>query len=84
MGQGGGDNGREGQEGEDMCILTADLGFPGGSDGQCRRPGFDPCLRKILWRREWLPTPEFLPGLFQGLGASWAYSPWDCKRVGHD
>ena len=24
--------------------------------------GFDPWVRKIPWRREWLPTPVFLPG----------------------
>ena len=29
---------------------------------QCRRPGFDPWVGKIPWRREWLPTPGFLPG----------------------
>ena len=29
---------------------------------QCQRPGFDPWIRKILWRREWIPTPVFLPG----------------------
>ena len=29
---------------------------------QCRRPRFDPWVRKIPWRREWLPTPVFLPG----------------------
>ena len=32
---------------------------------QCRsfkRCGFDPWVRKIPWRREWLPTPVFLPG----------------------
>ena len=29
---------------------------------QCGRPGFDPWVRKILWRREWLPTPVFLTG----------------------
>ena len=28
----------------------------------CRRPGFDPWIRKIPWRREWLPTPAVLPG----------------------
>ena len=28
---------------------------------QCRRPGFDPWVRKISWRREWQPTPVFLP-----------------------
>ena len=31
-----------------------------------RRPGFDPWVGKILWRREWLPTPEFLPGESHG------------------
>ena len=34
---------------------------PGGSDGK-----FDPWVRKILWRREWQPTPVFLPGEFHG------------------
>ena len=29
---------------------------------QCQRPGFDPWIRKILWRREWIPIPVFLPG----------------------
>ena len=24
---------------------------------QCRRPGFDVWVRKILWRRKWQPTP---------------------------
>ena len=33
---------------------------------QCRRPGFDPWVRKIPWRREWLPTPVFLPEEFHG------------------
>ena len=27
-----------------------------------RRPRFDPWVRKIPWRRKWLPTPVFLPG----------------------
>ena len=41
-------------------------GIPGGSDGkestcQCRRPRFNPWVGKILWRREWLPTPVFTP-----------------------
>ena len=34
-----------------------------GSDGKesaCRRPGFNPWVRKIPYRREWLPTPVFL------------------------
>ena len=45
-------------------ILSFD--FSGGSDGkrnllQCRRPRFDPWVGKIPWRREWQPTPVFLP-----------------------
>ena len=26
---------------------------------QCRRPGIDPWVRKIPWRREWLSTPVY-------------------------
>ena len=44
------------------------LGFPGFSAKepacQCRRQkrhGFHPWVRKIPWRREWQPTPVFLP-----------------------
>ena len=44
-------------------------GFLGGASGkesacQCwrhKRCGFDPWVGKILWRRAWQPTPEFLP-----------------------
>ena len=32
-----------------------------------RRPGFYPWVGKIPWRREWQPTPVFLPGEFHGL-----------------
>ena len=28
---------------------------------------FSPWVRKTPWRREWLPTPVFLPGEFHGL-----------------
>ena len=31
---------------------------------QCRRPGFNPWVKKIPWRRKWQPTPVFLPGKF--------------------
>ena len=37
---------------------------------QCRRPGFDPWVGKIPWRRERLTTPVCWPGEFHGL-----YSP---------
>ena len=31
-----------------------------------RRPGFNPWVRKIPWRRAWEPTSVFLPGEFHG------------------
>ena len=33
---------------------------------QCKRPEFNPWVRKILWRREWQPTTVFLPGELHG------------------
>ena len=29
---------------------------------QCKRCGLDPWVGKIPWKREWQPTPVFLPG----------------------
>ena len=46
----------------------------------------DPWFRKIPWRREWLPTPAFLPGEFHGERSLVGYSPWGHKeldRIGH-
>ena len=34
---------------------------------QCGRPGFDPWVGKIPWRRAWQPTPGIWPGEFHGL-----------------
>ena len=42
----------------------------------CGRPGFDPWVGKIPWRRERLPTPVFWPGESHGL-----YSPWGRKEL---
>ena len=63
--------------------------FPGVSDSksvclQCGRPGFSPWVRKISWRRKWQSTPVFLPGKSHGQRSLVGYSPWGCKRVGHD
>ena len=41
---------------------------------QCRRPGFNPWVRKIPWRREWQPTPVFLPGEYHGQRSLTGYS----------
>ena len=37
--------------------------------------GFDPWVRKILWRRAWQPTPVFLPGESHGQRSLAGYSP---------
>ena len=63
--------------------------FPGGSDGKsiclrCRRPGFNPWVRKIPWRREWQPTPVFLPEEFHGHRCLVGYSPWGYKESDTD
>ena len=39
-------------------------------------PGFDPWVRKIRWRREWLPTPVILPGKSHGQRSLAGYIPW--------
>ena len=36
-------------------------------------------VRKIPWRREWLPILVFLPGEFHGQRSLAGYSPWGCK-----
>ena len=42
-----------------------------------RRPGFDPCVGKIPWRRKWKPTPVFLPREeVHGQRSLEGYSPW--------
>jgi len=35
------------------------------------------------WRREWLPTPVFLPGDFHGQRSLMGYSPCSCKESRH-
>ena len=51
---------------------------------QCVRPGFNPWVGKIPWRRAWQPTPVFLPG-----ESPWREKPWGpqatgSQTVGHD
>ena len=44
---------------------------------QCRRPGFDPWVGKIPWRRAWQPTPVFLPG-----ESPWTEEPGGLQSMG--
>ena len=65
------------------------LGSSSGSRGKesacqcrrCRRPGFSPWVGKMPWRREWLPTPVFLPGEFHGQRSLVGYSPQGRKEL---
>ena len=44
-----------------------------------RRPGFNPWVGKIPWRRKRQPTPAFLPGKFRQRSLV-GYSPWGCTE----
>ena len=48
---------------------------------QCGRPGFDPWLGKVSWRRKWQSTPVFLPGKSHGQRSLAGYSPWGRKEL---
>ena len=47
---------------------------------QCWRCGFNFWVGKISWRRQWQPTPVFLPGKSHGWGSLVGYSPWGRKE----
>ena len=47
---------------------------------RCRRRGFDPCAKKIPWRRDWKSIPVFLPGESHGQRNLAGYSPWGHKQ----
>jgi len=47
---------------------------------QCRRPGFDPWVGKITWRREWPHPAVFLPGKSHSQRNLAGYGPWG-RRV---
>ena len=73
-----------------LIIVPMDiLGFSGGATGKehpcqcsrCWRCRFNPWVRKIPCRREWLPTPIFLPDEFHGQSSLPGYSPWGHKEL---
>ena len=60
-------------------------GFPSSLNGkkiclQCSRPGFNPCVRKIPWRRALQPTPVFLPGEFHGQRSLSGYTVHEVEK----
>ena len=64
---------------EPVCKVW-DMGFltiPGSKTGYQITPG---SFGKIPQRREWQPTPVFLPGEFYGEKILVGYRPWGCKE----
>jgi len=54
--------------------------LPAHAEGRYKRPGFDPWVGKIPWRRAWQPTPVFLPGKSPGQRSLVGYGSWGCKE----
>ena len=46
-----------------------------------KETGFDTWIGKIAWRREWQPTPVFLPGKFHVQRSLAGYSPQGHKEL---
>ena len=64
----------------DTGSVIKESAFNAGDHLQCKRPGFDPWVGKIPWRRKWKHTAVFEPGEFHGQKSLANYSPWDCKE----
>ena len=65
-------------------LMWKNWGFPGGSVVKHSSAMQETWVRKIPWRRKWLPTPVFLPG-----DSPWTEEPGSLHsigphRVGHD
>ena len=41
-------------------------------------PGFNLCIGKVSWGRQWQPTSVFMPGESHGWRSLADYSPWGC------
>ena len=52
-----------------------------GDVGDPRSTGLIPWVEKIPLRREWQPTPVFLPGESHGQRSLAGYSSWGCKEL---
>ena len=61
---------------EDLVIWSHHFGFPDRIHLQLGRPGLDPWVGNISWRRERLPTPVLLPGKSHGQRGLVGCSPW--------
>ena len=51
------------------------------ADAGDKRPGFNPWVWNIPWRKAWQPTPVFLLQESHGQRSLAGYSPWGCKET---
>ena len=72
MGEGGGGGGRKYDEG---CPGVASVKNLPANAGDIRDVGSIPGSGRFPWRREWQPTPAFLPGESHGQKSLVGYSP---------
>ena len=70
------------------CLLKEHWGFPSGSVVKnlllMQEMQVYPWIRNIPWRRNWQPTPVFLPGKSHGQRSLAGYSSWGSKKVRDD
>ena len=69
-----------------VLIALTSVCFPGGSvvtnpPASAGDLGSVAGSGRFPWRREWQPTPVFLPGEFHGQRSLAGYSPWGCKEL---
>ena len=63
------------------CTTWASQGAANSKEPACqcrrhKRHRFDSWVRKVPWRREWLPTPISWPGEFPEQRSLAGYNPW--------
>ena len=73
-----------------MCDLVYDVkasqvahvvkNLPANVGDAVRRPGFNPWVRKILWRRKWQSNLVFLPRKLHRQRSLVGSSSWDLKE----
>ena len=61
-----------------MALLVKNL--PANA-GDIKRHGLNPWVGRTPWRREWQPTPAFLPGGSHGQRSLMDNSSWGCKEL---
>ena len=71
-----------------LCIFIYQYLFyrPSGRESsrqcrRCRKSGFNPWVGKILWRRNWQPTPVILPVKCHEQRSLVSHSPWGRKEL---